>query len=97
MTNSWWIAQELSRLCDGTHRHCHLVGGRAKKAQEYTEEMCRAICRGLLKEQRPKVMSLSQIGEGIRKQKGEPEQNTEQEHVEEEAELDKEATNLLNE
>ena len=42
-------------------------------------------------------MSLCQIGEGIRKQKGKPEQHKEQEHVEQEAELEREAANLLNE
>ena len=97
LTNSWWIAQELNRQCDGSHKHQHLVGGRAKKAAEYTADMCRAICRGLLKEQRSKVMSLCQVGEGIRVRKGQPEQNKEQEHVEQEAELEKQAASLLNE
>ena len=35
LTNSWWIAQELSRRCDGSHEHVQLLEGRAKRAAEY--------------------------------------------------------------
>ena len=35
ITNSKIIRDELSRKCDGLHRHVHLVGGRAKAAQVY--------------------------------------------------------------
>ena len=52
MSNSWCILQELSVRCDHSHVHQHLVGGRASKAQEYPDELCRAICRGLANQKR---------------------------------------------
>ena len=52
MSNSWCILQELSVRCDGSHVHQHLVGGRAAKAQEYPDALCRAICRGLANQKR---------------------------------------------
>eukprot|EP00973_Karenia_brevis_P025635 3536728-Karenia_brevis.AAC.1 len=56
MTNSPAIAEQLSRKCSNYdignnnhnhHRHVHLLNGRARKAQVYPPELCRAICRGL--------------------------------------------------
>ena len=41
---------ELSIRCNMTHQHQPLVGGRAKEAAKYPEELCEAICRGLTKE-----------------------------------------------
>ena len=41
------IAKELSQICNGGHRHVHLVSGRAKHAQVYPEDLCLAILRGL--------------------------------------------------
>ena len=32
---------------DWKHRHVHLMNGRAKAAQQYPDELCRAVCRGL--------------------------------------------------
>ena len=53
MTNSHHISLELRPHCDGGHEHQALVGGtRAKEAQVYPVELCRAICRGLIKEKR---------------------------------------------
>ena len=49
MTNSYHIAKELDRTCDGAHKHQALVGGRAKAAERYPPALCRAICRGLIK------------------------------------------------
>ena len=49
MTNSYHIAKELERTCDGAHKHQALVGGRAKAAERYPPALCRAICRGLIK------------------------------------------------
>ena len=48
MTNSWCIAKELDRRCDGSHVHQALLGGsRASNAAIYPEELCRQIIIGL--------------------------------------------------
>ena len=52
MTNSYHIAAALERRCDGQHKHQPLVDGRASDAARYPPELCRAICRGLLRERR---------------------------------------------
>ena len=52
MTNSWAIAERLKRTCTGGHRHIILVGGRAKKAQQYPDELCKEILRGLEEQMR---------------------------------------------
>ena len=41
------ILQELSTGCDGGHAHQQLIGGRAPRAQEYTDKLCEAMCKGL--------------------------------------------------
>ena len=58
MTNGRHIAEELSNKCKGYHVHQHLTGGRAKEAQEYPEELCRAMCTGLLKEMNANVQQI---------------------------------------
>eukprot|EP00973_Karenia_brevis_P017618 2418397-Karenia_brevis.AAC.1 len=50
------VAEHLSRRCTNTsssqkHRHVHLMNGRARKAQVYPPELCKAMCRGI-KEQK---------------------------------------------
>ena len=50
MLNSPEILKELGKLCPGDHRHQHLVSGRAEKAAVYPDGLCRAICRGLVKQ-----------------------------------------------
>ena len=50
MPKSAEIFKELGRLCPGDHVHQHLVSGRAEKAAIYPEGLCRAICRGLVKQ-----------------------------------------------
>ena len=47
MTNSPEMARALDRRCDGGHRHQHLVQGRAKQSEEYTDELCQAMCIGV--------------------------------------------------
>ena len=55
MTNSPILAAELSRPCTNRsgdypqHGHVHLEGARAKRAQEYPPELCKAFCRGAAK------------------------------------------------
>ena len=50
LTNSKFIAEELDRRCNGEHNHFSLMEGRAAKAQEYTPELCTAICTGIRKQ-----------------------------------------------
>ena len=40
------MAEELAGTCEGQHRHYHLVERRAKEADIYPRELCRAIARG---------------------------------------------------
>ena len=51
-SNSWCRLQELITRCDESHEHQHLVSGRGKKAAEYPDKLCRAICRGLANQTR---------------------------------------------
>ena len=50
MSSRWYVLGELSTRCDKSHVHQPLMGGRASKAQEYTCDLCRAICRGVVKQ-----------------------------------------------
>ena len=59
MSNAWCIVDELSIRCDKSHPHQHLVGGRASKASEYPDGLCRAICRGLARQKKYDVSGKS--------------------------------------
>jgi hypothetical protein len=61
MSNSKAILHELSKKCDGTHKHQRLVNDRAKDAERYSEELCRAICVGLMKENRNNTMNICKL------------------------------------
>ena len=55
MTNSACIAKRLSLRCPNhgghkVHDHVILINGRAKKAEVYTDALCRAICKGLVEQ-----------------------------------------------
>lgn len=50
IANSYEVAMELRRRCDGSHEHQNLMSGRAKKAEEYPSGLCRAVVRGLKKQ-----------------------------------------------
>ena len=63
MTNSYSIARELERTCDGTHSHQPLLDGRAKASERYPPALCRAICRGLIKEAQIQVQHLKAMVE----------------------------------
>ena len=52
LTNSQCIARRLQRRCSGTHRHVHLVNGRAKACQTYPAGLCKAICEGIEEQKR---------------------------------------------
>ena len=47
VTNSVCVQEALQQRCAGGHRHVHLMGGKAKLAQRYPKNVCRAILRGL--------------------------------------------------
>ena len=51
MSNSEKILQRLSKRCSGDHPHQELIGGRAKKAEEYPPQLCREIVKGLREEE----------------------------------------------
>ena len=55
MTNSPCIALQLKRRCPNRqgyeiHRHVRLENGRARAAQQYPPNLCRAVCKGLIKQ-----------------------------------------------
>ena len=50
MTNSEELAEELSLRCNMKHEHQELAGQRNKDAAKSPEELCEAICRGLVKQ-----------------------------------------------
>ena len=51
MINSPRIANRLARFQrDASHWHIPLVNGRASACQVYPEELCRAVCRGFVKQ-----------------------------------------------
>ena len=58
MTTSEEIANELSRRCYGEHTHEQLLGGKAKAAEKYPEDLCKAICRGLVNQMKLENMKI---------------------------------------
>lgn len=44
------LGRELSRGCKGFHQHQPWADGRAAEAARHPEELCRAICRGIIQE-----------------------------------------------
>jgi hypothetical protein len=63
LTNAPSVARELRVRCTGKHEHQSLVGGRAKDAEKYLEELCRAICRGLVREMKGQDMAVKAVAE----------------------------------
>ena len=59
-TNSYHVAAELNRRCVGAHRHQerHVVGGSSG-----LEDLCRAVHRGLVREQRAHASGLAAVAE----------------------------------
>ena len=52
LTNSPEIARKVARRCSGDHRHVHLIGGKAKRAQLYPRAFSRAVCEGVAAQKR---------------------------------------------
>ena len=50
MTNATAIAEILLEKCRGDHSHVTLVGGRARVAEVYPDELCFRILKGLLRQ-----------------------------------------------
>ena len=50
LSNSPCLISRLDRKCDGEHTHQHLMGGRARSAQEYPPALCRAIVDGFARQ-----------------------------------------------
>ena len=48
MSNCEGVLKRLNKKCSNDHRHILLVGGRARRAQVYPDELCREILLGLL-------------------------------------------------
>ena len=70
MTNSRAVGAELKVRCNHRHEHQPLVDGRAKAAARYPPALCRAICRGLMKEKMQRelqVRAVLEVGEGVHK------------------------------
>ena len=62
MTSSRYIADQLSKKCDGSHKHVHLMGGRAAAAQVYPDELCEAILRGVVNQKKADAQGLVSTG-----------------------------------
>ncbi len=52
MTNAPAVARRLSQRRVGCHRHITLIGGRAKRAEVYPQQLCREILVGLIEQMR---------------------------------------------
>jgi hypothetical protein len=52
MTNAPEVAKRVAVRCGGGHRHVHLIGGKAKRAQLYPRAFSRAVCEGIAAQKR---------------------------------------------
>eukprot|EP00971_Amphidinium_carterae_P067100 1328201-Amphidinium_carterae.1 len=52
MTNSGHVAEQVGKLCDESHRHILLLGGKAKAAERYPPRLIAAILKGIRSELR---------------------------------------------
>ena len=62
VTNSEEVAKIIEGRCNGTHRHVHLINGRARHAQVYPPKLVSAILKGIRNELR-KRGELNQLKE----------------------------------
>ena len=61
MTNAECVADEIRRNFKGEHEHQPLTGGRAGPVQDYPQELCRVICRGIVKQLKMRRMAVKSI------------------------------------
>ena len=52
MSSSPEILKRICRPCRGSHRHVHLISGRAHAAQVYPRQFCAALCEGIAAQKR---------------------------------------------
>ena len=50
MSNAGELLNELGGLCKDAHEHGQLLEGRARDAARYPPGLCRAICKGYIKQ-----------------------------------------------
>ena len=65
MTSSRSIGGELKKRCNGAHDHQPLVDGRARDAARYPPALCRAICRGVVKEKMQRQLGIRAVMEVV--------------------------------
>ena len=63
MTNSRALAKELQKKCDRTHEHQVLLDGRAAGAARYPAGLCKAICRGIVREKKERTLHIIAVME----------------------------------
>ena len=88
LTNSTAIAGELNVRCNKEHEHQSLVGGRAAAAARYPKGLCRAICRGIVREKKERIREVKSIAR-LEVAKGRKAPEVEKFHEKEEAEWEK--------
>ena len=67
VSNSPELARRLGRRCMNrvvphSHRHVRLTNGRAQAAQEYTAELCRTICQGIIAQKAADASAMTEVG-----------------------------------
>ena len=85
MINTRAIGNELRRRCDKPHQHQPLVDGRAKDAARYPPALCKAICRGSMKEKMQRqfgIRGVTEVGEGLHKRRIDTEEFHDNDNVE---------------
>ena len=86
LTNSTAIAGELNVRFNKEHEPQSLVGGRAAAAARYPKGLCRAICRGIVREKKEReVKSITRVEAA----KGSKAPEVDKFHEKEEAEWEK--------
>ena len=61
LTNSNQLGREFNHICSGCHPHQQLLDGRAKDAARYPPALCRAICRGIMREKMQRACAVTSV------------------------------------
>ena len=59
VSNGWCILEGLSRRCPKLHVQEPLMGGKAAAAAQYPPDLCRAMCRGLVRQKQYENVQLA--------------------------------------
>ncbi len=62
LTNSPMVAEQLDVRCKGNHRHAHLIVGRVVAAAQYTDRLCEAIVRGVIRQKKLDGGAMAKLG-----------------------------------